>query len=90
LLPTAIVGNSKVEKEIYLYPNPTTDVLYFKYKNISEEDIREISIYNLNGRLLYQTMQYQQGVDVSDFANGTYLVRVRLKDAQFYKKIVLQ
>lgn len=55
-----------------VYPNPTTD--FFKIDIV--EDIAELTIYDINGKIVKQFYQPQTSVDVSDLNSGIYLVRM--------------
>lgn len=55
---------------VRIYPNPTTDVVH-----IDGIDIAEIQVFNDLGRLV-KTVQGMKEVNVSDLANGHYLLRI--------------
>ena len=74
--------------EFSFYPNPTTARL-----NISGERMRRISMYNVNGKLVYSaeaSSPEAAQIDVTAFASGYYLVHVLLDDGQtITRKIVI-
>ena len=74
---------------IEVYPNPTSSTL-----NIKGQQIRRISIYNTDGKLVYSTDGSTSGlkqVDVSRFAAGQYYVKVTLVDNRdITKKVIIK
>ena len=63
---------------IEVFPNPTNHLL-----NIKGEDMRQISIYNADGQLVYSSessVSDLKQVDVSRYAAGHYYVKVKLND----------
>ena len=68
------------------YPNPTSDVVNI----ISNSNIREILIYNVQGRLLYNQKinNLESVVDISSFSNGTYFFKVKFDEKEANFKIM--
>ena len=63
---------------VEVFPNPTNHLL-----NIKGEDMRQISIYNADGQLVYSSessVSDLKQVDVSRYAAGHYYVKVKLND----------
>ena len=59
--------------KIRIYPNPTTDKLYFK-SSIAEDF--NISVYDILGKkVLENTVNINKSLDVSQLNNGIYIVR---------------
>lgn len=70
-----------LENEISVYPNPVKEVLNLKLsKQIMEKDVQEISVYNLNGVLVYHLDQYIPGIDIRNFSRGIYLVKIQVSN----------
>ena len=68
-----------------IYPVPASSVLY-----IEHEDLESILIYDMNGRLLKMIECHGtalQQVQVTDLADGVYLLSVRLKDGSMSRKL---
>ncbi len=55
-----------------LYPNPVKDVLYIHNQN---DNLGLISITDLSGKQIFSSESYTEGIDVSSFENGIYLLR---------------
>lgn len=64
---------------ILIYPNPTRDVLM-----IEGVDSQTIRVYDLQGRLIKTENSTQ--VDVSNLAEGTYLLQIGTQVVRFIKK----
>lgn len=57
---------------VKLYPNPLSDRLFIK----STEQIKNISIYNINGQLVKQAIETSNGIDVSVLPPGLYMIQI--------------
>ena len=77
----------KFEKSnVSLFPNPADQIV-----NISNNDVSEIIIYDLNARVIFRSnILYDFSFDVKDFYNGIYLVDIKFNngDSQVKKLIV--
>lgn len=60
--------------EARVYPNPTTDQIYFA--NTFTREPAEISIYNGAGTLVLEQALIDESIDVSEFPAGIYRIRV--------------
>ncbi|MEL6863989.1 MAG: T9SS type A sorting domain-containing protein [Bacteroidota bacterium] len=62
-----------VEFDVQVFPNPSVN--YIKISDNSR--VRMIRVYTLNGSMLkeYQVLQPESSYDVSDLADGSYLIR---------------
>ena len=67
------------DKTIYIYPNPTQDVLI-----VNGIDTQVLRVFDMQGRLLKQEKGNQ--VSVGDLADGTYLLQVGTQVTRFIKK----
>ena len=70
---------------ITIYPNPTSDVLNV----ISENIIRQIDIYNIEGQLI-MTQNGGGILSIKDLSNGIYMVKIFTDKGTVVKKIVKQ
>jgi hypothetical protein len=68
------------------YPNPTTGNVAIK----SKDAITEVAVYNVQGQLLFdQKMNaLSTNVDISQFAKGTYLFKLKINDKEVNFKIL--
>ena len=72
------VGIDDIEKEaLNVYPNPASN-----YINISDTELGDLSIYNLNGALVKEItkVEGQLSINVSDLDNGIYFVKLATED----------
>ncbi|SMC77013.1 T9SS type A sorting domain-containing protein [Moheibacter sediminis] len=72
--------------EITLYPVPTKNVLNVSIQNGAV--IEHILIYDLNGKLIYQSNNDSSKFDISHLAKGTYLVSVKTSKGVHNEKII--
>jgi len=75
-----LISNSPLS----LYPNPTTNQLYLKTTNIQPQTI---SIYDLNGRMLYTT-PFKPEIDVTQLSSGVYFVEVNSAEGVVRRRFV--
>jgi len=78
------VANVNALTETNIYPNPANTVL-----NINTEEGSDIIIYNLLGKEVYsvKNSQINNTINVSEFTEGAYIVKVINSNNTFTKKI---
>jgi len=69
---------------ISIYPNPAQHTLYIE----ASSKVEQVSIYDISGRMLKQTLNHSTSIDVSNLASGIYLVKVKTAQGESMKKIV--
>ncbi|MGV6862042.1 MAG: T9SS type A sorting domain-containing protein [Putridiphycobacter sp.] len=75
--------------DVPIYPNPTHTIIYIDLSNL-KEDLMSFEIIDYSGRVVYNKLN-TQGVNIinlSHFANGTYIVRLKTENEILIKKIV--
>lgn len=79
------IQNINQEQTISIYPNPASSVL-----NIYGEGIQRIDIYDINGRIVFETNDFKQGtsIDIQQFETGVYTVRVTAKTGISLEKFI--
>jgi PKD repeat protein len=84
ILQTGITENS-VNESLLFYPNPATASL-----TIQTPTKAIIEIHNLQGQLLktINTAEKQTTIDVSDFANGIYIIKAKTDRGVAVKKFI--
>jgi hypothetical protein len=67
-------------------PNPSNGIVSI----ISKTELKEIFVYNLEGRLLYQKQLngLETKVDLASFASGTYFFKLKFNEKEANFKIV--
>jgi len=80
------------DQQIVIYPNPTTGRLQVKITPFNTEIPAEITVYDLQGRLILEKSCTSELtiVDFSKFTTASYILKVRLADKQSEWKIVKQ
>ena len=79
------------DKSILIYPNPTSESFSIKLVgDINTKDIKNISIYSLQGALVYNAEYTKQNIDIKSIASGTYIVKIQLSDSQLTKKLIVK
>ena len=72
------------DNSIFLYPNPTKDILY-----VSHAENAKISIFNMKGKVVYVFDEYQnQGISIVHLPKGIYLVNVEIDGFSKYFKLI--
>jgi hypothetical protein len=73
--------------ELEVYPNPFTSELIIEFK--SNENIQEISIYNLMGSLVYSVTNPYKTLQLSHLPNGLYILEAKTENGvRFLEKIL--
>jgi len=73
--PLSFVSSPKV-KDVKVYPNPASDILYVEVKdNLS---VRLLELYSVSGQLIRKSAEKSMPVD--DIRSGTYVVKVHLNE----------
>jgi len=82
------VSDNTFETQINLYPNPVKDS--FTIINKSNYTLENLSIYDMLGKLVLQTNNTNNTIDVSTLKNGIYLVKITSNSNQTtIQKIVI-
>ena len=61
-----------LQANIKVYPNPTTDIVYFE----TEEPLQSYELYNMLGQQITQAMFNSHHIDLSSYPTGTYFIKV--------------
>ncbi|MFK7784716.1 MAG: choice-of-anchor tandem repeat GloVer-containing protein, partial [Crocinitomicaceae bacterium] len=72
-----------LNSNIRLYPNPTNDIITIQSSFV----IDAIEVYSLTGELLFRSENENQ-VDLSSFANGSYLFKIQSGESISLQKVV--
>ncbi|MDD4529755.1 MAG: T9SS type A sorting domain-containing protein [Bacteroidales bacterium] len=82
---------SKDEPLITLYPNPAKSITTLKVEGL--EQVANVSLYDLSGRMLKQLKLYpnqkELEIDLSNLSNGVYNIRIENNDFKKVKKLVI-
>jgi len=62
--------------EFEVYPNPASDVIYFKNNNSNSNELYHVELVNIYGQVIIETeFSLPNRIDVSHISNGIYIVR---------------
>jgi len=71
---------------IKVFPNPSNSLVYFEITNSTI--IKEIVVYDINGKLINKYTGSHQSIDISKYANGVYLFKIKTNNGSVNKKIM--
>lgn len=74
------VSNTASERNISVYPNPTTNVLHIK--GITKDE--KVNLYNQEGKLIKSCQETE--INMDDLPQGLYLLKVNTKVFKVVKK----
>ena len=83
------VSNFSVEKEVTIFPNPTSAIL--NIDNKSTETVSAIAIYNINGSVVKEVKSSAnslQAISVADLQSGVYMVKIQLNSKVLNYKFI--
>lgn len=69
-------------KNVSLYPNPTTDMVY-----VASDAVSKLEVLDLTGRILLSN-EGQNSVSMRALPSGVYLVRIHVADAVVCRRVV--
>lgn len=76
-----------LDNKLEIYPNPVTNDISINLLN--NEIIEEIYLYNLAGEKIFCSFSSSKNIDLSNFDNGIYIVKV-ITDTHVYQKQILK
>lgn len=91
------VSSNNLEAGLNVYPNPAINDLYINYVNANVQSDVEVTVVDLSGRVVYTENianngngEFAKNIDISTFAKGVYIVKVKADNEIVNKKIVIQ
>ena len=79
---TVGINNIAVDDNIQIFPNPTKNIFHIRGDNITE-----IEILNMSGSLIFKNNSTTR-IDMTNYKNGIYLVRIKDGNRTIVKKLV--
>ena len=70
---------------ISIFPNPTNDVLNFKFNN--QENL-SVKIYSINGQKVKDAVTVANQVNISELPNGMYFVELNINGKSIHQKFI--
>jgi hypothetical protein len=93
VLPTGI-ATTNTETGITIAPNPAKDLITVSFSSATKQEHMDLAVFDLFGRVVYQsTFNTQQSIfhiDVSEFSNGVYFIKVISRDKNYCGKFIKQ
>lgn len=83
---TSLNVESIKTEDIFIYPNPTSDRLYFDMPN--NIAVEKIEIYDAIGKRVLSSQVNNNSVDVFNLTSGIYFVKINVEGSQITKKII--
>lgn len=83
--PVGITENTISEKLITVYPNPTNGLVNIRIPN---QSIQKVKVYDIQGQLIKESPESQ--FYLSDYPNGTYLIKAQTKQGVYNYKLIKQ
>ncbi len=74
------IGILENAKTLKVYPNPTADMIFFN------QVVKRVQLFSLDGKKLDEFLTSKQ-VDLSNFANGIYLLLIETNESKIQQKI---
>ena len=71
-----------------LYPNPVTNTVEVEFS--APKKVKEITIYDLNGKVVFETSEFRSKLELSDIAKGTYIFQIRTEETTLSKKLIVE
>ena len=84
---TTLPGEGVAENEaaFNIYPNPAVDRVVIE----TEATIEAVTIYTLTGVMVYSEVDFNNNtINVSDFASGVYVMKVRTENGEVVKRFI--
>jgi hypothetical protein len=82
-----------IEHGLNVFPNPTQDKVNLTLSNLKDDETTSVVVTDETGKTVYsaKNLQSQNEINVSNFNNGTYFLRVTIdKDVMVYKVMKVQ
>lgn len=92
--PDPIIGIDQIDNpEISIYPNPASDIVHMKLKNLSSDNV-EISVYDIYGKIIKGITQStvasnQISLNFSTTSQGVYFINVKTDNGNYVRQISL-
>ncbi len=77
------------QNEVFVYPNPTSSILFVELPKVSESPIQ---IFDVNGKLIkeIETTEIYFQTDISNLENGVYLIHFDFNGQRVVKRVIVQ
>ncbi len=84
--------NLAIQEKNIFYPNPSNGILYLDnaddFKTIYKNDFKTLRIFDSFGKMIYTNNNLPNSIDISNFANGIYILQIENGAQVYSQKIV--
>jgi len=91
----AVEEESNIINELTIFPNPTDGLITISFESLQADDFN-ISILNVLGVVIFEEKLikfsglYQKQINLEDYSNSVYLVKIKTDSSEINKKIILK
>lgn len=81
-----LIYDAIAENDIFIevHPNPVNDKLFIN----TNENIRQINIYNITGVMVYESNECENHIDLSKLSDGIYFIKIKTDKGDIIKKVI--
>jgi hypothetical protein len=77
--------------EFMVYPNPATESIRIHLQQtLKSSDIKNLSIFNVSGQMVFSAGNFQENIKTGDFSAGLYFVHLKTDRQILVKKLVIE
>jgi hypothetical protein len=74
-----------------VYPNPATESIRIHLQQtLNSSDIKNLSIFNVSGQMVFSASNFQENIKTGDFSAGLYFVHLKTDRQILVKKLVIE
>lgn len=81
----ALSINDQSKKDVELFPNPASEIIYFK----GLDNDSEVSVYDVFGRLILKNKTNENSLDISELESGIYCFEFYVQENKIVKKVIV-
>ena len=79
------------DRHVKIYPNPAKTGFSLDLSSpFNTTDIKDISIFDAKGSLIFKTNQYKFFIEIPKITEGVYFVKIQFPNSQLTKKLTIQ
>jgi len=88
-VPTGLTPVTAPAISVNVYPNPCKEVLAIAVEN-AVGAIKQIALYDINGKCVYTSNLGERTIDVTGFKNGIYLLHIATEEGIANQRVMVQ
>ena len=88
-LDETAVGDILSDRPIKIYPNPAKDILHIEIPNHLKFGF-DVELISLTGSVVFRKSGYINQIDISEFQEGIYFIKIKAERATMIQKIIIQ